>query len=111
MANKRKQGGLGRYKFEDFGFGNKINTQGSRLVLKNGDYNIERRGGRNWHPYQTLVESSWISFLTLVCLLFIGINLVFAIPIYILGIECIGLESQGFLRDFYRTIKGPYGLL
>ena len=86
----------------DLGFGTRIGTSGGRLINRDGSYNIIRRGGAGWRPYESLVEMSWWNFLGLITLFYFIINGVFALAFVMIGVENLsGIENTGhFWNDF-----------
>ena len=86
----------------DLGFGTRISTSGGRLINRDGSYNIIRRGGSGWWPYQSLVEMPWLKFLSLVTLFYFCINAFFALIFVLIGVENLsGVSSNGrFVHDF-----------
>jgi len=86
---------------EDLGFGTRINSGGQRLINHDGTFNIDRRGARNWAPYQSLVEMSWVNFLFVILLTFIGINALFGLFFQFIGIQSLdGVDAHGFFENF-----------
>jgi inward rectifier potassium channel len=84
----------------DLGFGTQIGTTGGRLINRDGSYNIVRRGGSGWRPYESLVEMSWWNFLGLIILFYFIINAVFALAFLTIGIEHLsGIEATGQFWD------------
>jgi len=70
---------------DDLGFGDKITADSSRLIRRDGSFNIERRGQRAWTPYQDLVEMSWLKFILLALVSYYFINMLFAFLFYLCG--------------------------
>ncbi len=53
----------------------------SRVITKEGQFNVRRVGGRSWrdsNPYLFLISTSWFRFWAIVVLTFVLINLTFA---------------------------------
>jgi len=86
----------------DLGFGNRVGTSGERLINRDGTYNIVRRGGRGWQPYQNLVEMPWIRFMSFVTLFYFAINAFFALIFVMVGVEHLSgvTTNSTFLDDF-----------
>ena len=59
--------------FDDLGFGTQI-TSKYRFINKDGSFNILRKGINVLTPYQTLLEMSWLNFMGVFIIFFIGIN-------------------------------------
>ncbi len=89
---------------EDLGFGNRIIGEGSRLLDKNGKYNIRKTGRRAWTPYQDLVEMPWGMFLLVVLVLFVAVNAFFGLLLLLPGMNCLNGVIQGnFWIEFTQT--------
>lgn len=68
-------------KREDLGFGTKINETYSRLINKDGSFNIGRNHESFWdraNLYNRLITMSWSTFLGLVLLIYFTENMIFA---------------------------------
>ena len=93
LAGNRRSSRMRYNEDSDLGFGTKICEKGGRLINRDGTFNVERQGQYIWTPYQTLVEMSWLRFLSLVGLCFFGINAVFTLFFYWCGVNGFsGLE-------------------
>lgn len=69
----------GDKKLQDPGFGAKYYKPTNRLVNRDGSFNIKRNGVSPFvNSYQFLINLRWMSFLGIVFLLFVGLNVVFA---------------------------------
>jgi len=85
----------------DLGFGTKITSEGTRLVNKDGSFNIERNGAHAWAPYLWLVEMSWMKFFLIVSSFYFVTNALFALGFVFIGVDSIaGVDSKGFFEDF-----------
>jgi inward rectifier potassium channel len=74
----------------DLGFGTKINDRASRLVNKDGSFNVTRFNQGVWNHvnlYHRLITMSWPKFLGLVSLFYFSANLLFATLYSLLGFE------------------------
>jgi inward rectifier potassium channel len=79
---------------KELGFGTKTSGQHSRLVNKDGSYNIERIELSRWAStsiYHALITMRWQKFNLIVLIYFISINLLFACLYYYTGMD--GLEG------------------
>ncbi len=79
------------------GFSSGANTQGDRLLNKDGTFNVERKGLnfiQTFSPFHQLITMSWFHFNLIIISVFIVLNLFFSLIYYILGID--GL--QGFVH-------------
>ena len=79
----------------DLGFGTKITSEGTRLVNKDGSFNIERNGAKTWAPYLWLVEMSWSKFFLIVTAFYIVVNAIFALGFVWIGIDAISGVEKG----------------
>ncbi|WP_421948860.1 hypothetical protein [Phaeodactylibacter xiamenensis] len=80
----------------DLGFGSGITSGEDRLINRDGSYNILRRGGKAWRPYQALVEMSWLRFFALITAIYIVVNSGFALIYLTIGLEYLsGAEPTG----------------
>ncbi len=76
--------------FEDLGFGSKDFEGIDRLIHKNGQFNVKKKGMpwfRTYDAYHRLISMSWIKFILLVCVSYSVINLIFAAAYVFIGIE------------------------
>lgn len=74
-----------------------------RLVSRNGEMNIERRGVSRWHLselYHWLLTLSWPGFFALITLLYILTNTLFA-TLYLAGGNCIANAQPGAFQDTF----------
>jgi inward rectifier potassium channel len=74
-----------------------------RAIEKDGNFNVQRRGG-NWrdvHPYLHLINMGWAPFLGFVLLAYVAVNTLFALVYFSLGPHQIyGNESASMLGRF-----------
>lgn len=85
----------------DLGFGTKITSAGTRLVNKDGSFNIERNGSYSWAPYLWLVEMSWPKFFLVVGSFYVFVNAIFALGFVLIGVDALaGVDQNSFLEDF-----------
>ncbi len=93
----------------ELGFGSKTSTQKSRLINKDGSFNINRIEQSNWGStsvYHALISMPWRRFNLIVFAYFIAINLIFACCYYFSGMEGLkGWEAYSerdkFLEAFF----------
>lgn len=74
----------------ELGFGSKTSAQKTRLINKDGSFNINRIELSRWTSvsmYHALITMSWRKFNTIVLLYFIAINLFFAGCYYLAGLK------------------------
>lgn len=84
---------------DDLGLSSQVMESDQRILNKDGNFNIDRKGERD-HIYHTLISMSWWSFLGYVFLFFTLINGGFALVYLLFGIENIaGVEHESFLKD------------
>ena len=98
----------------DLGFGAVVGRASrQRLLNRDGSFNVLRSGLgllESLAPYHLLLTISWVSFLGLVALLYIAINLVFAVVYLACGSQALvgpGAEMLGghFSRAFFFSIQ------
>lgn len=81
------------------GFGTNASSYGGRFINKNGTVNIEKRGMnflRRISWYHTMIDMPLWEFLSVLLLFYIGINFLFALVYYGIGIEHLnGIDSIG----------------
>jgi inward rectifier potassium channel len=84
-------------KENELGFGSKTSTQKSRLINKNGSFNIDRIEFERWGStsvYHALISMSWRRFNTIVFIYFMCINFFFACLYFFTCIDGIhGVEA------------------
>ena len=97
----------------DLGFGSYVSRESRRLLNRDGSFNVER-SGLGWleslAPYHLLLTISWAGFLGLVALLYLALNLLFALAFFGCGPDALmgpGAEMLGgrFSRAFFFSIQ------
>ena len=75
----------------DPGLTQKYGDKLSRVIRKDGQFNVRRRGTtwRDIHPYLFLINQPWPVFLTVVFAGFVAANLMFALGYCALGVESL----------------------
>jgi inward rectifier potassium channel len=94
---------------KELGFGTKTSTQRTRLINKDGSFNIDRVERSRWQSvsiYHALINMSWRRFNFFVFLYFIVINLIFACCYYFAGMKGLnGVQGTSpmdlFLEAFF----------
>jgi inward rectifier potassium channel len=94
---------------KELGFGSKTSGQISRLINRDGSFNIERIEQSRWRStsvYHSLISMSWTKFNLIVFSYFIFINLLFALVYYSAGVEGLNgiegtSEADKFLEAFF----------
>jgi inward rectifier potassium channel len=83
------------------GFGENTSSYGGRFVNKNGKANVEKKGLHRLHRiswYHTLIDMPTWKFMSILLSFYVGINLVFALIYFSIGIEYLNgidpLESE-----------------
>ena len=72
------------------GFGTNTSNYGGRFVNKNGTANVEKRGMNIFYHiswYHTLIDMSIWKFMLILFTFYVGINFVFALIYFTIGIE------------------------
>ncbi|MFW0738973.1 ion channel [Flavobacterium sp. T12S277] len=87
------------------GFGPNANSYGNRFVNKNGTPNVEKRGMhllRRISWYHTMIDMPNWKFMLILFSFYIGINFIFAIAYYAIGIQHLdGIkQSESVLTQF-----------
>jgi inward rectifier potassium channel len=99
---------------KDLGLSSKEITKGERLMNKNGTFNGRRVGLRfleSFNFYHYLVGLSWFKFMLIVVAGYVGLNFIFALVYYALGIEShlLGIiahnEFDKFLEGFFFSFQ------
>lgn len=89
---------------KELGFGTKTSSQRTRLINKDGSFNIERVEVSRWQSvsiYHALISMSWRKFNFIVFVYFIIINLFFACCYLLAGIDgLIGVQGTTALDRF-----------
>ncbi|NRA48674.1 MAG: ion transporter [Phaeodactylibacter sp.] len=87
----------------DLGFGSGITSGEDRLINRDGSYNILRRGGNAWRPYQALVEMTWVEFFALITAIYVVVNSVFAFIYLSIGLEYLSgaTPANTAVGDFF----------
>ncbi|MCC6725570.1 MAG: transporter [Saprospiraceae bacterium] len=86
---------------DDLGFGTRIIGEKDRLIAKDGKFNVVRVGLKTWSPYQDLVEMTWVRFFGVVIAFFVVVNVVFALLLNWIGMDCLnGVQKGSWLENF-----------
>lgn len=95
----------------DPGFGVKFNAKTKRIINKDGSFNVIREGvGFSFkNLYQKLTNISWLGFLGLIIVFYLGINLFFATIYYLIGVEnLIGVSGNTEFEKFAGAFHFSY---
>lgn len=90
----------------DPGFGYAYYRQNERLVNKNGNFNVYRKGLsvlEKVHAFKYLMFISWGKFVFFVFLTFFIINALFAISYTVLGVDNLGINRESLSEDFLQA--------
>ena len=93
----------------DPGFGRSYKHNTKRIINKDGSFNVVRKGIRK-QRYQSLIKMNTRQFIGFTVLVYIGINLLFAIAYYAAGVEHLRVTSSyitvdGFGKAFYFSMQ------
>ncbi|MEH0158577.1 ion channel [Limibacter armeniacum] len=91
---------------KDPGLGVKYYQKARRIINKDGSFNVHRIGveSRGKAMYHWLLTTSWTNFLVMLIGLLLGINVVFAVVYFLIGVEHIsGAVPLGGTKDFATT--------
>jgi inward rectifier potassium channel len=94
---------------KELGFGTKTSGQKTRLINKDGSFNVERIEQSRWHSisiYHALITMSWRKFNLVIFVYFMVINLAFAAAYFFTGMDGLkGVEASSgfdkFLEAFF----------
>ena len=94
---------------DDIGLSSKYSSHTQRLVNRDGTFNVVRRGlkfSESFNLYHWLISIKWSTFILLVILSFVLVNLVFATLYYLNGIDSLGVADnpsgfRAFLEAFF----------
>ncbi|QHV97335.1 ion channel [Spirosoma endbachense] len=91
----------------DLGFGTKLGDTYSRLINKDGSFNIFRKNGTFWDQlnlYNRLITIKWLPFLGLVLVFYLIANGFFAVVYMLAGAENLQSTSdQSFYGPFWKA--------
>ena len=103
-----KQSKYDRIKWEEnSGFGVNSNSSGGRFYNRNGQPNIIKQGVRffeRYSWYHTMLEMPGPKFLLLLLVFYIGINLVFAVIYFLIGIDHLAGIIRGSTLDNFTEV-------
>lgn len=92
---------------QDLGFGTKLNDTYSRLINKDGSFNIKRVNESFWarvNLYNRLITMSWGQFLLWVLVFYLVTNLLFAAIYLLAGASNLkGATDQEFYGPFWKA--------
>ena len=91
----------------DPGIGEKFSRRTKRAINHDGTFNVRRRGGPHRRdPYQWLVQMEWWSFIGVVVVFFMVLNMVFAGAYLALGLDDLpGVAApHGWWQDFLSAL-------
>lgn len=97
----------------DPGFGAKVSNASKRLLNRDGTFNARRRGtsmAQTWSPYHDLLNMSWRKFVFTFFVVFIGLNLLFAVAYALCGPGAIGGPNAAtfgslLLESFFLSVQ------
>ena len=94
-------------KRQDLGFGTKINDGYSRLINKDGSFNVHRSNDSFWNRinlYHRLITMHWRPFLGLVVLFYVVTNAIFAGLYVLAGVENLtGVTDRTAMNGFWEA--------
>lgn len=94
---------------EDLGFGTRVRTgRGDRLLNRDGSFTVLRQGlplRARLSLSHSLMTMSWPVFLSLVVVLYVTLNTVFALGFLALGPDAIEGPGSGFERAFFFSVQ------
>lgn len=91
--------------FNDLGLGTKFSEQKQRLIDRNGEFNVQKKGmpfSTSFSIYHELISMSWWKFNLLVLISYVTINLAFAFLYLTIGVEQLeGIRSISSYDKFW----------
>lgn len=97
MINKKEE-------TENFGLSSKYQIHTQRIIDKNGNFNVLKKGLKkleSFNLYHYLINESWIKFALHSLVFYILANLIFSVLYYWAGVEHLGIDStHGFWYSF-----------
>lgn len=84
-------------KYHDFGLGSKDPSKTSRVLNKDGSFNIKKTHVSWWdrtNLYHSFISMSWLKFLLMIALGYLGINFIFATIYYLIGVGTLSNIHQ-----------------
>lgn len=105
----KKQSSKRKISIQDTGFSNRAENEGTRLLHKNGSFNVRKKGlnfFERFSVFHWLIKMSWLHFFVVMFLGYILINLFFASIYFAAGIEGLSGDHSNditlqFLDAFY----------
>lgn len=95
-------------KIRELGFGTKSFKDTKRLVNQDGTFNVVKTGGSifEFSLYHWLINLGWLSFLGILLIGFMVVNVVFGLVYYLIGVDGLNAaptvsEWDAFLHCFY----------
>lgn len=87
----------------DLGLGNQL-TGGYRMVDKNGNFRVKRKGAFVWHPYNSLLKMSWFKFHVIIFAFYTIVNAIFAFIYVEIGENALsGLYFSSFFPQYTKS--------
>jgi len=91
----------------DLGFGTRFNHTNTRLVNKDGSFNVRRTHGSLWarlNLFHRLIVLPWSHFLLLILISFLVANLLFALIYQLIGTEfLLGIQASSASERFWEA--------
>jgi inward rectifier potassium channel len=96
-----------RPEFKDLGFGSKLGSQATRLLNRDGSFNVERRGLPRLYAinlYQELIALSWPRFIVTVLCFYVTVNFLFSLGYLAIGVDHLaGLDRTSMMSRFWES--------
>jgi inward rectifier potassium channel len=114
MAARQQPPSVQQQDLRDLGFGAVVSRESqSRLLNRNGSFNVQRRGLAFWQtfsPYHFMLTIHWWQFFLVVAVWYLTANALFAMGYLAcgpnaLGSETAGMEHHTFLRAFFFSVQ------
>jgi len=92
----------------DTGFGNSVSSYGGRFINRDGSYNLRKEGWsffRRFSIFHTMLNMSTFKFATVNVIFFLGINLLYTLAYWIIGVEgftgMVGVTSWARFKELF----------
>ena len=97
----------GKEEFKDLGFGSKLASQETRLLNRDGSFNVERRGLPRLYAinlYQELINLSWPRFIVTVLCFYVTVNFLFSLVYLAIGVRhLVGMDLSTPMSRFWES--------
>ncbi|MEO7424255.1 MAG: ion channel [Fibrobacteria bacterium] len=107
MQTGGKSAAKAKNEFKDLGFGTRLGSQQTRLLNRDGSFNVERRGLPRLYAvnlYQELINLSWPRFIATVLCFYVIVNFAFSLLYLAIGVDhLVGLDNSSMPNRFWES--------